>query len=289
MKWKFGVKGPAAVAMAAAMAVATVVPGGAVSASAQEPTQVSDGLSFEAFVTALADEATQTAVQAAKDQYAALAPVLEAATGDPNFGSDLVNQQLDSIPSVVHDAVNQAVAQLPPEVGDELDQIDLPEIPQIDLGDLENQADEEEQNLADADAQEIIDALLALLNPTELQVNAAIDAAEAAVLALIDDARAKAVAAFAQTDMPELEAYVLAQIDAARVLVQQAFDQIRAQVAAAFAQARSHIINDLVDIPFGEAKDEVLAKIAEIQGLLTGALAHVQEILNGLNLGSLGN
>jgi hypothetical protein len=165
--------------------------------------------------------------------------------------------------------------------------IDLPsEVP----ADFANAADAQaqEQELANASDEEVIAALLALLNSTELQAMAAIDAAETAVLSIIDNARTQAIAGFAQVDMPELKAFVLAQLDMARTLVQQAFDQIRAKVAAAFAEARNRIVEELTGVDFGDALDQVLAQIAAIQNMVQTKLAEVQQLLQNLPVPVIG-
>jgi molybdopterin converting factor small subunit len=287
--WKgFGkAKGPGAVFVAVALAIATVVPGGAFtsSASAQGTEAFADGLSFRAFVSALADEAVQGAVDQVKAHYASLAPVLEAATGDPNFGAGTVNEQLDTVQSSARDLMNDALAQLPDEVDDNFEDVDVPEVPGVDLGDLQNQADGQEAELANADSDDVIAALLGLLNPTEAQVLAALAAAEAAVLAKIDDAKVKTIAALALVDLGAQEAFILSQIDAARAAVVQAFAMIRAQVIAAFAQARNAIVEELTGVDFGDAVDEVLAMIADIQSTVNSKLAQVQNLIDQLDLG----
>jgi hypothetical protein len=267
---RFGkVKGTGALVLAAVVAIATVSPGGAFSSGGTTEAGATDaGHSFEAFVAAWTDEVVSSATEESSEPAATVEAETPAADVTAEGGTEDVATETQTDPETVVEDVGFGSATTP--------------------NFTENAAQAaavQEQALEQASTQDVINALLALLNTTEPQVMAAIDAAEAAVLAKIDQARADTVAAFAQTDMGETEAEVLAHIDAARILVQQAFDMIRAKVAQGFADARTTIIEELTGVEFGDALDEVLAEIAEIQNFVTNALADVQDLLPQVGVG----
>jgi hypothetical protein len=181
-----------------------------------------------------------------------------------------------------------------------------------------------------ASTQDVIDALLALLTSAQPKALAAIDTAEAAVIAKLEDAKTQINGAFTQVgqvqlpqtgqlsqlndpmvqqvlaqlglsdivgqatgQIPQLtsglglgpiQQVAIAAIDNAEVLVRQAFAQVRAQVVAAFAQAANEIVTQLTGVDLGEGTQIVLDKIAEIQTQIDAALAHVQDILDSLNI-----
>jgi hypothetical protein len=266
-------KGPGAAALAAAVAIATVSPLGAFASGGTSTASGSAfGRSYEAFAMAWAEEiaadvrARMSSVDTPSEALASVADVVQATLDHISAGPSSPAPDIGSLDT----GLGTDLPVLP----------DLPELP--DPGDIGGSPSSDEEQVTTQSATDVIDALLALLTSGETQVMAALDAAEAAVLARIDNAKARAVAAFAQTDMGETETYVLGQIDYARSLVEMAFDMIRAKVHAAFVEARNKVIEELTGIDFGDAVDEVLAKIAEIKEFVDFTLGRVNDVLGDL-------
>lgn len=270
-------KSSGAVVLAALVALATVSPGGAFTSNAAGGS-ASDafGYSFDAFVSALADDAVETEGPAenAGSRSSSIDATVETDEASPEQDAS-VEAKTDHAPVV--EQVNDFVQAI--------EDVQVNDAPPADLSDITDQATQQEAALAQASTEEVVAALLALLNGAEPQVLAAIDTAEALVIAKIDQAKAQAIAAFAQIDAGELEAFALSQLDFAKVSVQGAFDQIRALVVQAFAEARTTVVEELTGVDFGEAADQVLANIAEIQQFVNNALAGVQAILANLTTG----
>jgi hypothetical protein len=264
------VKSSGAIVLAALVALATVSPGGAFTSNAAgESASDAFGYSFDAFVSALADDAVETEAPAEDTGSGSSSAEVSVETDEATPEKDAsVEAQADPAPVVE-------------QVTNDFADIDVSDTPPADLSDVAAQAAAQEQQLEQADTEDVIAALLALLNSAEPQVLAGIDAAEAAVLAKVDKAKADTIVAFQQTELPE-EAAILAAIDNARLQVVQAFAMMRAKVVQAFADSRTTVIEELTGVDFGDGADEVLAKIAEIQQFVNNVLAGVQAILTNL-------
>ena len=277
------------VALGTVLAVATVAPGGGFVAGAtggSSSAQASGG-SFDAFISALADEVIRSTgidsstVEAHVSVADAVRETVEAHVGSGTTPATHTQTTVDE----------QSVAQLVAESIKEVEGLELPSMPPVDMSDQAAATQAQEAQFEAASTADVIAALLALLTSAQPQVMNAIDLAEAAVMAKLDDAKAQIIAAFAQASgagasgLEELQAFAIQQIDAAKVMIAQVFDQIRALVTAAFNEARDRIIEELTGIDFGDAVDEVLGEIAAIQTWLTNALAGVQALLEELGTG----
>lgn len=274
------VRATGAAVLAAALTLSTIATGGGrVSAAPGDPS-FGDGLSFASFI-GLADAfAAQSSQSPSNESSAAAEQVAQAFVTQA-----LSSGQPPSAESIAQAVTQLVVEQVSGEVSGALEGIGTTPpavLPLPDLGDLEGEAEAQEEELASASTQEVIDALLGLINGAEPQVMAGLDTAEAAVLAIIADARAKAAAAFTRASLPELQTFVYGQLDFAEEMVRQAFDQIRALVAEAFAEARTTIIEELTGVDFGDAAEQVLAEIAEIEQFVSNAIAGVQTRLQQL-------
>jgi len=269
------------IAVGTVLAVAMVAPGGAFVAGATSSGSTTQGFggSFDAFVTALADEVIRSSGIDSSTVQAnvAIAEVLRE-TVEAHVGGT-THTQTTSVAQQVADSIS------------EIENLEVPLVPPVDMNDQAAAAQAQEEQLEAASTADVIAALLALLTSAQPQVMNAIDLAEAAVMAKLDDAAAQIVDAFAQASgagasgLEELEAFALQQIEAAKVMIAQVFDQIRALVAAAFDEARDRIISELTGIDFGDAVDEVLEDIAAIQTWLNNMLAGVESLLEELGTG----
>lgn len=274
-----------AVAVGTVLAVATVAPGGAfVSGAAGDSSSERLGGSFDAFVTALADEVLQ---RSGIDSRTVVADVPVAGYVRQAFESQVGSTQPQDEPAVDEETVVREVA----DSFEQVTNLELPSVPSSGSGSEAAAAQAQSTQLEQASTADVVAALLALLATAQPEVLSAIDLAEAAVIAKLDQAAAQVVAAFAQAEeagasgLEELEAFALQQIEAAKVLIGQVFDQIRAMVIAAFDEARNRIIEELTGLDLGEAIDEVLAEIAAIETWLQNALAGVQVLLQELGAG----
>ena len=271
------VKVPGVAAMAAVVAIATVSPGGALPGTGGPDSSQASGRAYASFVSDFVDQAvSQATAQAGSNQDAiqALGTVAEAVKR--TVQSQLSTQSASSSQSQSNPVQSAAVGgiTLPPLP-------DLPDLP--NLPELPTPGEGETPNVDD-----VIASLLALLNGAQADVLAALAIAEQAFLAMIDDAKAKATAAFAMGDFGSIETFVIEQLDWARTLVQQAFAMIRAKIIALFTDARNRVVEELTGVDLGEATEEVLAEIQRIRDFVDFLVDRVNDVIGNL-VGGLGS
>jgi hypothetical protein len=138
----------------------------------------------------------------------------------------------------------------------------------------------------EASPQDVVQVLLFMLTQIQTMTFTHLATAEAALIAIIDNAEALLNANAAAINMPEIVAFAIGQMEFAKQQIHAAFAMIRAQLTAKFTEVANLIIEKLTGVDFGPALDEVLAQLAQIQAFLTDTLAHVNDVLNGV-LGQL--